>query len=140
MGGGDRRRERHAALKGEAMARPAASSLALLMRRPDEIHCKDIARLFCDMFRLRWAFSVAMLVLIVWGIYCKPPDGKSGKIALRLWSPGGQGESDRRLVGLSNLERENLSAGCSHYSAPGKIMVVLVPSLRRRWRRRSVKL
>ncbi len=51
-----------------AMARPAASSLALLTRRPDESRCIDVASEPCDAFRLRCAVSELMLVLIVWGM------------------------------------------------------------------------
>jgi hypothetical protein len=47
-----------------AMDRPAASSLALLMRRPEDKRCRDVARDDWDVLRLRCAFSDAMLVLI----------------------------------------------------------------------------
>jgi len=55
-------------VKRVAMARPAASSLALLMRRPEERRCSDVARPVCDMLRLRCALSDAMLVLMIEGI------------------------------------------------------------------------
>ncbi len=47
------------------IARPAASSFALLMRRPEDRRCRDVARLLCEDVKLRCAFSEAMLVLIV---------------------------------------------------------------------------
>ena len=48
-----------------AMARPAASSEAELMRRPEDRRCIDVASDICAVPRLRWAFSELMLVLIV---------------------------------------------------------------------------
>jgi hypothetical protein len=51
-----------------AMARPAASSLALLTRRPEDRRCKAVLRSPCEAFRLRWAFSEATLVLMTCGI------------------------------------------------------------------------
>jgi hypothetical protein len=53
------------AVKRCEIARPAASSFALLMRRPDDRRCSDVARLFCEAFRFRCAFSEATLVLMV---------------------------------------------------------------------------
>ena len=51
-----------------AIARPAASSLAELTRKPEDRRCMDVAREVCDKFRFRCAFSETMLVLIVWGM------------------------------------------------------------------------
>ena len=48
------------------MARPAASSFALLMRKPVERRCKEVASEDWDVVRLRCAFSDEMLVVIVW--------------------------------------------------------------------------
>jgi hypothetical protein len=48
-----------------AIARPAASSFALLTRRPDDRRCIDVDSDICDAFRFRWAFSEARLVLMV---------------------------------------------------------------------------
>ena len=47
-----------------AIARPAASSLELFTRKPDDSRCSEVPSeaLFND--RLRWAFSDATLVLI----------------------------------------------------------------------------
>ena len=45
--------------------RPWPSSRA----SPDESRCIDVAREPCDVFRLRCAFSDAMFVLIVWGMW-----------------------------------------------------------------------
>lgn len=46
------------------MARPAASSLALLILSPDESRSSDTFSWFCDAFRFRCALREAMLVLI----------------------------------------------------------------------------
>ena len=48
------------------MAKPAASSFALLMRKPEESLSKDVDSAFCDEFRLRCAFKDAMFVLMTW--------------------------------------------------------------------------
>ena len=48
-----------------AMARPAASSLALLMRRPDDRRCMVVLRLALLAAVLRWALREATLVLMV---------------------------------------------------------------------------
>ena len=48
-----------------AIARPAASSLALLMRRPEDRRCMAASSDDCEPFRLRCAFNDAMLVLMV---------------------------------------------------------------------------
>ena len=50
-----------------AMARPAASSLALLTRRPEDSRCIDVASDDWLVLRLRWAFSETRFVLMVWG-------------------------------------------------------------------------
>ena len=47
------------------MARPAASSLAELMRRPELSRCIEVARSPCDLARFLWAFRDATFVLIV---------------------------------------------------------------------------
>ena len=44
--------------------RPAASSLALLMRRPEDRRWTEVVRLACEVLRLRCATSDALLVLI----------------------------------------------------------------------------
>src|SRR5690606_3266055 len=46
------------------IARPAASSFALLMRKPDDRRCKAVAIADCDVDRLRCAFSDCTLVLM----------------------------------------------------------------------------
>src|SRR5690606_28701272 len=56
-------------VKRSTMARPAASSLALLIRRPDERRCRAVASWLPDVDRLRCAFSDITLVLMIWGIY-----------------------------------------------------------------------
>ncbi len=47
------------------MARPAASSFALLMRRPELRRAIEVASEDWLWFRLRWAFSETRLVLMV---------------------------------------------------------------------------
>src|SRR5690606_9352136 len=51
-----------------AIARPAASSLALLTRRPEDRRCTAVASELLLVCRLRWALSDIRLVLITWGI------------------------------------------------------------------------
>ncbi len=51
-------------VKRSEMARPAASSLALLIRRPELRRCSEVASDEPEVDRLRWAFSEAVLVLI----------------------------------------------------------------------------
>jgi len=46
------------------MARPAASSLALLMRRPEDRRCSYVVSEACEVLRLRCEFRDEMLVLI----------------------------------------------------------------------------
>src|SRR5690606_27006924 len=50
------------------IARPAASSLALLMRRPEDKRCREVCRAPWDLFRLRCALNDDTLVLIIWGM------------------------------------------------------------------------
>src|SRR3990167_2313729 len=52
-------------VKRSEIAKPAASSLALLMRRPDERRWMDVFSEVWLMPRLRWAVSELMLVLMV---------------------------------------------------------------------------
>jgi hypothetical protein len=47
------------------MARPAASSLALLMRRPVDSRCMDLFNVLCVLLRFLCAFKAVKLVLIV---------------------------------------------------------------------------
>jgi len=47
------------------MAKPAASSLALFTRRPEDRRCMEVASEPAERPRLRWAFIEAMLVLIL---------------------------------------------------------------------------
>jgi hypothetical protein len=51
------------------MARPAASSLALLTRNPDDKRCKEVANELSLVAALRCAFKDATLVLIVMPIW-----------------------------------------------------------------------
>ena len=46
------------------IARPAASSFALLMRRPEDRRCSDVASWLPEVVRLRWAFSDITFVLM----------------------------------------------------------------------------
>ncbi|OIQ88334.1 hypothetical protein GALL_297710 [mine drainage metagenome] len=50
------------------IAMPAASSAALLMRRPEERRCSEVCRVLCDFDRLSCALSEAMFVLMMLGI------------------------------------------------------------------------
>jgi hypothetical protein len=43
---------------------PAASSLALLMRRPDDSRFMELVRVLVVLFRFLWAFKDVMLLLI----------------------------------------------------------------------------
>jgi hypothetical protein len=47
------------------MARPAASSLALLTRMPEDRRCMEVASELADACKLRWAFNEGMFVLIL---------------------------------------------------------------------------
>jgi hypothetical protein len=58
-------RPRICAVKRSAMARPAASSLALLMRRPDDRRAIAVERSVSVRFELRCALSEARFVLMV---------------------------------------------------------------------------
>src|SRR5690606_13817585 len=51
-----------------AIARPAASSLALLTRRPEDRRCTAVASELLLVCRLRWALRDIRLVLITWDI------------------------------------------------------------------------
>ena len=55
-------------VKRSEIAKPAASSLALLMRRPDDRRWSAVDRAVCDVFRLRCEFSEAMFVLMTCGM------------------------------------------------------------------------
>ena len=57
-------RPRICAVKRWEIARPAASSFAPLMRRPDDIRCSDMDNSLLEVARLRWAFSDITLVLM----------------------------------------------------------------------------
>src|ERR1019366_9960917 len=52
----------------EAIAIPAASSLALLTRKPEDKRCNEVCKAPCDEFKLRCAFSDGRFVLIYEGI------------------------------------------------------------------------
>jgi hypothetical protein len=54
------------------MAMPAASSLALLILRPEDRRCKETCNADCEVLRLRWAFSDAMLVLMTCAMADEP--------------------------------------------------------------------
>ena len=47
------------------IARPAASSFALLMRRPDDSRSKEVANAPWELFKFLWAFNDRILVLII---------------------------------------------------------------------------
>jgi hypothetical protein len=56
-----------------AMDRPAASSLALLMRRPDDSRFMELESVLVVLFRFLWAFNDVMLLLIVMAMIKIPP-------------------------------------------------------------------
>ena len=53
-----------------AMPRPAESSAALLIRRPEERRCREVASCDWVLLRLRCAFSDEMLLLIEIAMGC----------------------------------------------------------------------
>jgi hypothetical protein len=57
-------RPRTCARSFSLMARPAASSAARLMRRPDESFSTDLPKAMAVIPRFRWALRASMLVLI----------------------------------------------------------------------------
>src|SRR5690606_21821681 len=57
-------RPRIGVVKRSEIARPAASSLALLMRSPEDRRCREVASEDCEVVRLRWALSDITLVLM----------------------------------------------------------------------------
>ncbi len=59
-------------VKRSLMARPAASSFALLMRRPDERRWMVVASELPLVLRLRWALSDIVLVLITCAMGSSP--------------------------------------------------------------------
>jgi len=54
------------------MARPAASSLALLMRKPEDRRCMEVDNEDWDIDKLRCAVNELMLVLMVEAILVTP--------------------------------------------------------------------
>src|SRR5690606_23244650 len=54
------------------IARPAASSFALLMRRPEDRRCSEVASALLEVVRLRWAFSDITFVLMTSAILDAP--------------------------------------------------------------------
>src|SRR5262249_35727866 len=60
---------RTCAFMRSAMPRPAASSLAELMRKPEDRRCIEVDSEFCEADRLRCAVSDATLVLMVADIW-----------------------------------------------------------------------
>ena len=64
---------RTCAFMRSAMARPAASSLAELTRRPDDRRCIEVASALCEVDRLRCALSETIFVLMVMDM-AKAPD------------------------------------------------------------------
>src|SRR5262245_14541000 len=82
-------------------ARPAASSFALLMRRPDDRRCSATFIADCEPVRLRCAFSEATLVLMIWGMVVSFDLGFQ-----ELPAPGGRGRP--RLVRPSAFSDSNL--------------------------------
>lgn len=61
-------RPRTCVVRRSEIAMPAASSHALLMRRPDDKRCKELDRSVCDLFRLRCTLRVPTFVFMASGI------------------------------------------------------------------------
>src|SRR3989304_535586 len=94
------------------IASPAASSLALLMRRPEDRRCRAVAKAPCEVFRLRCAFSDAMLVLIIAGILILLWDlvNKLGAVAIYFSLPGVERHKQQSLGLVIGASRENFRA------------------------------
>jgi hypothetical protein len=54
------------------IAKPAASSLAPLIRKPDDRRITELAKLFWAFDKLFWAYNEAKLVLITVGMVISP--------------------------------------------------------------------
>ncbi|GGX98444.1 hypothetical protein GCM10007386_31690 [Pseudoduganella dura] len=67
------------------IARPAASSFALLMRRPDDRRCREVDRALCEPDRLRCEFREAMLVLMTDAMVTLQTVLLFGHFARQLW-------------------------------------------------------
>jgi hypothetical protein len=59
-------------LKRSEIARPAASSFALLMRKPEDRRCMEVDNDDCELVKLRCAVNELMLVLMVEAILVTP--------------------------------------------------------------------
>src|SRR5262249_38854714 len=84
------------ALMRWAMARPAASSLAELIRRPDDRRCIEVASEPWDWSRLRWALIDWMLVLIERVTLITPYGDKNSGASSPEVSPQGRDRSGGR--------------------------------------------
>src|SRR5690606_25677296 len=96
-----------------AMARPAASSLALLMRRPEDRRCSEVAKEPCDLFRLRCAFSEDRLVLIICAILFSP-------------TPGHRVRECQVIDGASLVGRETHRHKCFHWRVSARFPKPLI--------------
>ena len=79
-------------VKRSEIASPAASSLALLMRSPEDSRSSAVPNVPCERLRLRWALSDIRLVLMVCGMVDSPGrapagrlGGRAGRRRLRRW-------------------------------------------------------
>ncbi|MOA64762.1 hypothetical protein D3C78_1909210 [compost metagenome] len=59
------------------ICRPAASSLALLIRRPEARRVKEVSRDLLEFAKLRWALSDETLVLMYMDIINSPDESKT---------------------------------------------------------------
>src|SRR5471032_2142726 len=81
------------------IARPAASSLALLIRRPEDRRCSEVFRDVCELDRLRCAFREAMLVLITAAMLILQTGTTLRYVLVTLACPAVPGQSSRCCLG-----------------------------------------
>ena len=86
-------------VKRVEIARPAASSLALLMRRPEDRRCIAVANALCELLRLRWAVNDMMLVLMTWDMRFAP----DGLVCRKAGLGRSGGATDNRLHAASEI-------------------------------------
>src|SRR5690349_12755633 len=93
-------------VKRVAIARPAASSLALLMRMPEDRRAMAVDSLLCDFARLFWAFSELMLVRTLMTMGFAPYRVVA---VCRRWLSAGCRLVHRRLRACFDVDHGNLS-------------------------------
>ena len=81
------------------IARPAASSLALLMRMPEDRRCSEVLRADCEVDRLRCEFRDEMLVLITAAMMILQTGTTLRYVLVTLACPAVPGQSSRCCLG-----------------------------------------